>query len=411
MNPDKPTTRQLRRTNRSTLLKWIYFDGPISRLELSQRTELSPATATNLTSELLAEGSIVESGIEESEGGRPRTLLKMNPEYGYFIGVDVGETRVQSELFDLTLKRLCTVTHPLSSAENQPQQVVDHIVAGVNDLLTQANLPTDEVLGIGIGVPGLVAPASGVSVYAPNWGWHDVPFLAMLKEHLSIPIYLDNGAKVMALAESWLGAGRDIDSLAVLLVGTGIGAGIITNGSLYRGASNSAGEWGHITLELDGRQCRCGSRGCLEAYAGAQGIIQRYAEIAPASPFLQSGDQNKILAAIAEAAREGEPSAVQVLKDTARYLGVGVANLINMVNPELILLGGWVWLQIGDLIDQDLRQAIQEHALQQPFSNTTIGQCQLGQDAVPMGAATLPLKVFLETSGAKAFPGKQVPVF
>ena len=320
--------------------------------------------------------------------------------------MDVGETRIQSELFDLTLRRLCTVTHPLRSEENQPQQVVDPIAAGVQDLLAQAGLPADRVLGMGIGVPGLVAPEQGVSVYAPNWGWHDVPFLSMLKERVSIPIYLDNGAKVMALAESWLGGGRGIDSLAVLLVGTGIGAGIVTNGSLYRGATNSAGEWGHITLDLDGPLCRCGSRGCLEAYAGAQGIIQRFAALEPASPHLLTGDQIKILAAITQAARNGEPSAAQVLKETARYLGVGAANLINMVNPELILLGGWVWLQIGDLIDRDFRRAVQEHALQQPFSKTTIGQCQLGQDAVPMGAATLPLKVFLETSGNKATPEK-----
>lgn len=405
MNPEKPTTRQLRRINRSTLLKRIYFDGPISRLELSQKTELSPATATNLTGELLTEGIIVESGIEESESGRPRTLLKINPEYGYFIGVDVGETRIQSELFDLTLKRLCTVTHPLNLEEIEPAQVVNPIITGIQDLLSQANLQPESILGVGIGVPGLVDPASGVSVYAPNWGWHDVPFLAMLQEQLSMPIYLENGAKAMALAESWFGAGREVDSLAVLLIGTGIGAGMITNGSLYRGATNSAGEWGHITIELNGRQCRCGSRGCLEAYAGARGIFQRLEELAPQSPLLQGGDQMTILAAITDAARSGDRVATRVLKDTAHYIGAGIANLINLVNPQLILLGGWVWMQIGELIDQELQQAIERYALKQPFCKTRMGQCQLGQDAVAMGSATLPLTIFLEATGSNHHTG------
>lgn len=405
MISNKPTTRQLRRINRSTLLRQIYFGGPISRLELSQLTELSPATATNLTGELLAEGVIVESGVEESEGGRPRTLLKINPEFGYFIGIDVGETRIQSELFDLTMHRLCTVIHPLNREENEPRQVVEPIVAGVQDLLAQTKLQPNDVLGVGIGMPGVVDPASGVSVYAPNWDWHDVPFLTILKARLNMPIYLDNGAKAMALAESLFGAGRDKDSLAVLLVGTGIGAGIITEGSLYRGATNSAGEWGHVTVELGGRLCRCGSQGCLEAYAGAPGIIQRMAELAPGNRLLQNSDQMTTIIAIAEAARSGDQKAMQVLKDTAVYLGAGVANLINLVNPQLILLGGWVWMQIGDVIDGEFRQAIEHYALKQPFSKTQIGQCQLGQDAVPMGAATLPLNFFLEAAGSKLLAG------
>ncbi len=405
MNSNKPTTRQLRRINRGTLLKQVYFGGPISRLELSQLTELSPATATNLTSELLAEGVIVESGIEESEGGRPRTLLKINPKFGYFIGIDVGETRIQSELFDLTMKRLSTVIHPLNREENQPQQVVEPIVSSVQDLLAQANLQSNDILGIGIGMPGMVDPASGVSVYAPNWDWHDVPFLSILKTHLKMPIYLDNGAKAMALAESMFGAGRDKDSLAVLLVGTGIGAGIITKGSLYRGATNSAGEWGHVTVELGGRLCRCGSRGCLEAYAGAQGIIQRMSELAPENHLFRNSDQMANIIAITEAARNGDPKARQVLSDTAVYLGAGVANLINLVNPQLVLLGGWVWMQIGDVIDGEFHQAIKQYALKQPYSKTQIGQCQLGQDAVPMGAATLPLNFFLEAAGSRSFTG------
>jgi len=165
------------------------------------------------------------------------------------------------------------------------------------------------------------------------------------------------------------------EQVAVLLVATGIGAGIIADGSLYRGAGNSAGEWGHMTLELDGRLCRCGSRGCLEAYAGAPGIIASLREMVPRSPLLHENDQESTLAAIVDAARNGDFTATQVLKDTAHYLGVGIANLINLFNPQLILLGGWAGLQIGESILPELRQCVDRYALKQPLSLTRIDLC------------------------------------
>jgi predicted NBD/HSP70 family sugar kinase len=156
-----------------------------------------------------------------------------------------------------------------------------------------------------------------------------------------------------------------------------------------------------MTLELGGRACRCGSRGCLEAYAGAEGIIQRMLELKPDGLDLEGLDQVSALAVIVNAARDHNPAAAQVLKDTAHYLGAGVANLINLVNPQLVVLGGWVWMQIGELVQDELNQAIEQYVLKQSFSKTVIGQCQLGQDAVSMGAATLALKVFLDHTGNK----------
>ena len=219
-----------------------------------------------------------------------------------------------------------------------------------------------------------------------------------------MPIYLDNGAKAMAQAESMFGAGQGIEHLAVLLVGMGIGAGIIAHGSLYRGATNSAGEWGHTLIELDGRLCRCGSHGCLEAYAGAPGIIERLREVAPQSSLLQSDDQESTLAAIVDAARHEDSAAAQVLKDTAHYLGAGIANLINLFNPQLIVLGGWAGLQIGEYILPELRRFVERYALKQPFHATRIDLCQLGQDAVAMGAASLVLEQFLMTTGRQNPP-------
>ncbi len=378
----------------------------MSRLELGHRSALSAATVTNVVAELLAEGIVIEAGSEESDGGRPRTILAINPAYGYFVGVDVGETVVCIELFDLTLRSLRTVTHPLTATDNRPVTVVRHIVAGLDSVLAAAAVRPDNVIGIGIGVPGVVeraGGAGGVLVHAPSWGWQAVPLMAMLDEQITLPIALDNGAKAMAQAELWFGAGRGVDDLAVLLIGTGIGAGIITQGALYRGATNGAGEWGHTTLALDGRLCRCGSRGCLEAYAGAPGIMVSLRAASPRSLLFKDGDdgddqEGTIMALVATAVR-GDPVAVRVLEDTTHYLGAGIANLINLFNPRRIVVGGWVGQLVGPYILPRLREVVARYALGQLLSAAAVVPGQLGPDAVAMGAATLALDVFLTEAG------------
>lgn len=176
----------------------MYFDAPISRLEISERSGLSPATVTNVAAELLAEGIIVESGSQISQGGRPRTILNMNPSYGFFIGVEVGETDIRVELLDLKLTKLGARHYALAAEDNRPEYVVEHIVVGIETLLTEVHLSHDKILGVGIGLPGIVDRQMGVSVFAPNWIWHNVPLHDLLSARLKLPIYVDNGAKTMA---------------------------------------------------------------------------------------------------------------------------------------------------------------------------------------------------------------------
>jgi len=400
----KSTVLDIRRTNRSSVLRRIYSGQSMSRQELSQHSGLSSASITNVVAELLEEGIVIEAGIEASEGGRPRSILSINPRYGYFIGVEVGDMLTRIELFDLTLHKIGAVGYPVVLSENQPEQVVEYIHQGVKAVLAEAGVTLENVLGIGVSVGGIVEQVEHVFAYIPSWGWRSVPLATLLEERFQMPIYLENAAKVMAQAEGFFGAGQGYEHLAVLLVATGIGAGIIADGSLYRGAGNSAGEWGHMTIELDGRLCRCGSRGCLEAYAGAPGIIASLREMVPRSPLLHENDQESTVAAIVDAARNGDFTATQVLKDTAHHLGVGIANLINLFNPQLILLGGWAGLQIGEYILPELHQFVERYALKQPLSLTRIDLCQLGQDAVAMGAATLVLEQFLTTTGRQNPP-------
>lgn len=401
MNTRKSTVRGLRHINRARLLQEIYFNWPVSRFDLGQSTGLSPATVTNVTAELLNEGIVTASGSEESDGGRPRALLSINPDYGRFVGIDVGETHIQIGLFDAALHRLAGATQQLSVDESQPDQVVRHIVKSLRSLLSESGVHTDDIIGIGLGVPGIVDPAGGVSIFAPNWGWHDVPLMDMLQEELQVRVHLDNGAKAMALAEMWFGAGKGVQSLAILLIGTGVGAGIITGGTLYRGANNSAGEWGHTTIELNGRECRCGSRGCLEAYIGAPGIVRSLREENPDSPLLHGDDQMATLNSIVTEARCGDAVASSVMEETTHYLGAGVANIVNLFNPELIVLGGRTGLLIGEYILPRLHRVVERYSLEQPFSRARIALSQFRQDAVSMGAATLALDHFLMNAGRR----------
>jgi predicted NBD/HSP70 family sugar kinase len=191
-----------------------------------------------------------------------------------------------------------------------------------------------------------------------------------------------------------------VGHFAAVLIGTGVGAGIVADGKLYRGATNSAGEWGHTKIALDGRACRCGSSGCLEAYVGAPALLARWRELDPAgAPTVDRAEEEAIEALVAAATEAGSPVARQILDETTRCLAAGLANLINLCNPQRIALGGWVGTRVGPAILPELRAATERLALQPPFHAVTIDLGRLGHDAVALGAATLALESFLAAGG------------
>lgn len=389
------TSRDLKRSNRSHLLNLLYFNEPSTRLDLSRMSGLSPATVTKIVGELIAERIVLETGLEDSKGGRPRTTLRINARYRYIFGVDVGETHIYVELFDTKLNRIDDIKTALNSAEIMPEDVTRIIADGVKALQSAHNVADSDVMGVGVGMPGIVDRAGGVSVFAPNWGWRNVSLLDLLRQRLDLPILLDNGAQATALAEMWFGAGKGLQNLVVLLMGTGIGSGIIAEGKLYRGSSNSAGEWGHTCIVLDGRPCRCGSHGCIEAYAGAPAIIQQLRECSPDSPLLRYNSQIEVIAGLHQAAVSGDPLAVATLEPVIDTLGAGIANLINLFNPQMIVLGGWSGMLLGDYLLPRLQAVVERYALAQSLANTSITLSRLGWDAVSLGAANLALQMFL----------------
>ena len=405
MPAKRTTVRDLRRHNRSLLLSKLYFDGPLSRHELSGLTGLSAATVSNVTAELGEERLIIEAGLVESDGGRPRVLLRVDPAYGHVAGVDIGETGVKVELFDLTMNRLATVEHPLASRRPDAAAAVTQVASGLREVITEAGIDEATVLGVGVGVPGTVEQGEALRVHAPTIGWQGVPLTDLLRaEGVELPLFVDNGAKTQGQGEMWFGAGRGARHAVIALIGSGVGAAVVADGTTYRGSTSSAGEWGHTTIVYGGQECRCGSRGCLESYVGAEGVLARYRKARGGKA--SDEDEQTQFAALLDSAGKSK-TAAKVLEETAGYLGAGIGDLINLFNPERLVLGGWAGLALGEKYLPQIRRVAGEHALAHVFDQTEIELGQLGPDAVAIGAATLPVAALLEqgadprTAGSK----------
>jgi len=400
-NKSQTTTRDIRRANRLQILHQLLLRKTSTRQELSQLTGLSTATVANLIVSMLAEGLVVETGMEIPQIGRPIAILALNATGGMCVGVDVAETYIHYELYDLTLKNLAQYEIKLPSSKKEPGEVVQLIVSGFHKLLTQAGVACEKVVGVGISIPGPFEHATGVSVFEPSWGWVNVPLQAMLEEELKIPLYLDNPLKFNAIAEAWFGAGRKVDTMAAVILGTGVGAGLVINGQLFHGSSNTAGEWGHTVIVTGGRTCRCGNRGCLEAYVGAPGILQTLLEIDQNSHLYFPGDQTRSIEAIASAAEKGDPTALAVVNQTAVYLSAGLGSLINFLNPEVVILGSWVAALLGPVLLKKSIELIEKQSLERPYKAVRFILSDMARNSVSLGAATLVLEEFLANEGKK----------
>jgi predicted NBD/HSP70 family sugar kinase len=378
--------RDVRRANRSSLLTDLFHGGRQSRQQLGATTALSQASVSNLIGEMIDEGLVEEAGLVGSDGGRPRVLLQVRPDFRYVVGADVGETRIVVELYDLAMNRLAAAKY---QHDDDPDQVARQLLTGLSAVIEEAGVAPENVLGYGVGVPGVVD--QGV-VYSQVTGWDAVPLGDVLAGGTSVPVFVENGAKTVGQAEMWFGAGRGARHAVIILIGTGVGAAVVMDGHSYRGANSNAGEWGHTTLVYDGDLCRCGARGCLEAYVGADSINKRLAGVAGAEYDLQT----------ALADKPHSEKVAEVFAQTCGYLGAGIADLINLFSPERIAIGGGAGLPLAERFLPEIRAAAAAHALRRPYAQTTIEACLLGPEAVAMGAATLPIARLLAEGGLPA---------
>ncbi|HEY0607099.1 MAG TPA: ROK family protein, partial [Herpetosiphonaceae bacterium] len=244
---------------------------------------------------------------------------------------------------------------------------------------------------IGVGVNGIVDPMQGISRFAPHYGWRDVPLAAPLTSHFGIPVHLENDVRTLTIAEQWFGTGRGLEHFATVAVGHGIGAGVITNGQMYRGALGGAGEFGHTVIQLDGPPCLCGKRGCMEAFAAVPAIMREIEEALAHGEFSSlAGAERLTLERLADAAHSGDALAQRVLATAGHWLGVGLSSLVNILNPQLLVITGEA-VQLGRWYFEPMEASLRALAFDGLAESLTIHIEPAGNDMWARGAACVVL--------------------
>ena len=290
----------------------------------------------------------------------------------YIVGVDLGGTNIVAGAMTADGSRHLAMRSIPTNASVGDEGVAERIVALVEGVILDSMEQTDcarrDFIGIGVGAPGPLDRERGIVLVAPNLGWKDFPLAPRIQARLNLPTTLDNDANCATFGEWWQGAARGGTNVVGLTIGTGIGGGLILNGALYHGSSDMAGEIGHTTIDLNGRHCKCGNYGCLEAYASAPAIATRAREVLvreegeSAIPSMVEGRFEDITAQIVyDAAAAGDAIANEIVRDTARYLGAGVANLLNIFNPDIVVIAGGV-TAAGDALFVPLRAEVRRRA-------------------------------------------------
>jgi predicted NBD/HSP70 family sugar kinase len=389
------TAAEIRRQNVFDVMRSVHNAAKATRKSIANETGLSVATVSSVIAELQARGIVRETTLSRQYTGRPSSQLALNPDHGVFLGVDIAETYVHVEAYDSALTSLSSTEVPLDPERRDPATVIGAVSEVI--LSEIAGLGNSQVLGIGVSAPGQIDPAGGTSVFAPNWNWHRVPLLESLRETIQSPLSLDNPLKLLTVAELWSSSGREVEDFAVINIGTGVGAGICIDRQVFRGRSNSAGELGHCVLVAGGRDCRCGSRGCIEAYTGAPGMIQTVRDHAPhlLGPSLS---QAEAVAAFAAAIKAGDRSALETLDIVARHLGMAISTLINLLNPGHVVLSGWVTRCLGPALMDAALPYVRKHALAVPFTGTTFAVQKIDGNAVSLGAAYAAVEAYLDST-------------
>lgn len=377
----------VREHNLRTVLGMIRETGAISRADIARATHLSRSTITNIVNELLPTGLFHESGTAYSTVGRRPVLLEFNYDARAVLGVDMGASHLTVVALNLG-GRVLALRHESYPVIAQPDRSLGRILELVAEVQAEALSAPHLTLGLGISVP---APLEGEKMdrlspaIMPHWVGVDLKHEVAAATRL--PVFLDNDANLGALAEKWWGHGREVNNLAYIKVGTGVGCGLIINGAIYRGEGGTAGEIGHTCIDTDGPLCRCGLRGCLEAMTGASAILAAVeARRAVGQPSRLSAPFS--VADVVTAALAGDAVATEVIVEVGRYLGIALANLLNLVNPGMIVLGGDV-TRAGNLLLGQLRQTVRERSFAKSNAEATITTSRLGEEAIAIGAATL----------------------
>ncbi|WP_031131175.1 ROK family transcriptional regulator [Streptomyces sp. NRRL WC-3719] len=369
----------LHRANLERVVRAVRMAGSLTQAEIARTTGLSAATVSNIVREL-KDGGTVEV-TPTSAGGRRARSVSLSGDAGIVIGVDFGHTHLRVAVGNLAHQVLAEESEPLdvdaSSAEG-----FDRAEQLVKRLIETTGIGPGKVIGVGLGVPGPIDVSSGTlgsTSILP--GWSGINPGQELSRRLGVPVNVDNDANLGALGELVWGAGRGVRDLAYIKVASGVGAGLVIDGQIYRGPGGTAGEIGHITLDESGPVCRCGNRGCLETFAAARYVL----------PLLQpSHGPDLTMERVVRLAREGDPGCRRVVADVGRHIGSGVANLCNLLNPSRVVLGGDL-AEAGELVLAPIRESVSRYAIPSAARQLAVSPGALGGRAEVLGALALVL--------------------
>lgn len=392
---DSVTEKPRRRaSSKGKTLDLIRSAGPISRVELAELTGLTQATISTVVRELLADGVISETGRGESTGGKPRMHLEINPASRLAIGVHVGQDYITYIVADLggTVVGRKRVDGP---GDASPITVVARMADDIESLIVGLDLDRSSIVGMGLAIPGPVDRENGTVRGVPSLaGWSDFPIRKALATSTGLQCEFDNDATAAAIGEYWLGATEGYGSYASVYMGSGIGSGIVIDGTIYHGVSSNVGEIGHISVDVNGLVCTCGNVGCLELYAGPRAVVEKAAD-AVANGTLDlplTGRISVDFAAIGSAAARGDDAARALIEESAEYLAAALVSMVNLLDLQLIVLAGSAFSTAGSTYVQIISRILSERALARGIHGVEVRMSVNGNDAAALGAATLMLQ-------------------
>ncbi|QAY68610.1 ROK family protein [Paenibacillus protaetiae] len=361
--------------NTSIVLDSVLKHAPLSRAQISEMTGLNKATVSSLVQDLIDGHLIIETGPGQSSGGRKPVMLVFNATAGYAVGIDLGVNYIRGILTDL--EGAVVSEHELDMNHHEPDFALNQLISCIEQLMDLAPDSPYGIVGIGLGVPGIVDDEGSI-LFAPNMQWRKVDLRRMLEERFSLPVTIDNEANAGAQGEQKYGAGRGIAHQIYVSVGIGIGTGIILNKELYKGASGFSGELGHLSIEYDGKPCRCGNKGCWELYASENALLQQAAELGlPGSSSLSN---------LIKAAEAGDKQVQSLFEEIGSYLGAGISSIINVFNPDIVIIGNRM-SRAKAWLEPSLQRAVAERTLSYHHERVKLTFAELQDQSAVRGAA------------------------
>lgn len=386
----------LKKVNRVRVMNYLNNHGPTSRAQLARSTGLDGKTITNICNNLLSDRLIIPQKLVLGLRGRPPEVLSINNDAAFAIGVDFGAQQVTGLIIDIggNVKTRIRREYDFPGSKDF---LLKEIEAIITELLDTIDLETrQKIKAIGLCVPGLINKSAGIVVQSVNiHGFHDVPIVEFIQKRFSFDVILEEASRTMALAEMWFGD-RTRKSFLCIDLGYGIGMGIIENGVLYQGANGRSGEIGHTIVQPGGHKCRCGKRGCLETIASGRALGEKASEMGITQPC----PEKRTAKAVYESAKAGNTKAQEILKQAGQYIGIAIANVINLFDPQAVLLNGGL-INAGEMLINPLKETVAQHSISSSDLPCDIEESKVGLDASVLGAAMLPLRAFFEFENIK----------